>query len=161
MVLGGVVAFEMARQLREQGAEVGALLLIDSRAPRPGAGRPDDPGLLAAFAADMARGSGGDLTDPALVAELGTERLGRLWEVFRANCRALAEYAPRPYPGQLTLVRAGLPTRRTRRWAGASWPPGGVSVHVPARGSLQPAGDAHGGRPGRNLDAAIPEDGRR
>jgi thioesterase domain-containing protein len=102
--LGGVVAFEMARQMREQGQTVATLALIDSFAPssRPGASRPDDAWIRSAFAADLVRSSGG----ADLEAELGTGRMQRLLRVFRANALAMADFAPRPQPGHLILYRA-------------------------------------------------------
>jgi amino acid adenylation domain-containing protein len=126
--LGGVVAFEMARQLEAQGETIAALVLIDSQAPRPGAAPPDEETLRAAFADDLARSAGGDA---ALVGALGPQQRDRLWRVFRANRRALAEYRARPYRGRLTLVRAGRPGRRgdrTMGWSGLAL--GGVSAHV-------------------------------
>ncbi len=84
--LGGLVAFEMARQIREAGDEVATLALFDTGAPGTNPDRPVDPAavelgreiaalgraeleadesadaeLLAAFAADLASAFGGDL----------------------------------------------------------------------------------------------------
>jgi pimeloyl-ACP methyl ester carboxylesterase len=58
--MGGVVAFEMARQLTERGERVELLALIDTASPvlwgqDP---EPDEAGLVAAFALDLARLSG-------------------------------------------------------------------------------------------------------
>jgi amino acid adenylation domain-containing protein len=85
--LGGLVAFEMAQQLRQGGREVATLALFDVPAPAPDAARKplppgvarqlrelvaslvpgtgdvagDDPSLLAEFVAELARGSGRDV----------------------------------------------------------------------------------------------------
>jgi amino acid adenylation domain-containing protein len=66
--MGGLVAFEMARQLRQEGETLALLALFDTYAPTtnpPPAGQDlpanDDQFLLAAFAADMGRLMGKDL----------------------------------------------------------------------------------------------------
>jgi thioesterase domain-containing protein len=136
--LGGVVAFEMARQLQELGQEVASLILIDSRAPAA-VGRPatiDDAGLETAFLLDVARGpvgQGRDETMARLSAEFGPDRLRRLQDVFKANALALSGYLPRPYPGRLALVRAGGHALEgllepTLGWGALA--AGGVSTHV-------------------------------
>ena len=51
---GGVVAFEMARQLEQQQQDVGALILIDSWATRHSGEQYDHADLLARFIADTA-----------------------------------------------------------------------------------------------------------
>jgi thioesterase domain-containing protein/acyl carrier protein len=113
--LGGVVAFEMARQLEEAGEAVATLALIDSRAPGDGS-RPsiDDAQLRAAFLVDLARGRGEAVpagavatTSWRLAAELGPERLRNLEAVFRANTRALLGYRPAPIAGRALLFRTG------------------------------------------------------
>ncbi|HSN87635.1 MAG TPA: thioesterase domain-containing protein, partial [Thermoanaerobaculia bacterium] len=127
---GGVVAFEMARQLVERGERVDLLALIDTASPglwsqEP---EPDEAGLVATFAQDLARLSGVSVPDVDLsgydgdgalarVIELGKEagvlapgvelpELRRLFERFRANRRALSSYEPLPYSGEAVLFRA-------------------------------------------------------
>ncbi|MFL6332308.1 MAG: amino acid adenylation domain-containing protein, partial [Pyrinomonadaceae bacterium] len=136
---GGLVAFEMARQLREQGERVALLALIDSGVPAAAGAvgaAADDAELLARFVTDL----GGrfvqgrpaapvgvsldalrELTpdeqlravaEGAFAADLlpaygGLEQLKRLFEVFKANSGAAAAYAPKPYGGAVTLLRAG------------------------------------------------------
>ncbi|HJX29030.1 MAG TPA: thioesterase domain-containing protein, partial [Thermoanaerobaculia bacterium] len=134
--MGGVVAFEMARQLAEGGQGVEMLALIDTSPPvlwtrepeLPGQPESDASGLVAAFALDLARLSGAAVPDVdlsgldeegalALVLRLGREagaiapgvelsELRRLYERFRANRRALAGYEPAPYEGEAILFRA-------------------------------------------------------
>jgi thioesterase domain-containing protein len=129
---GGMVAFEMARQLTEAGHDVRLVFLIDCAVPTPRqAPLPDDDDeSLLAFAADLARTSGRGASselsrllqlDPRsitngtidrailsreIAAEIGPDRLRRLHGVFRANRRALDGYSPRPYRGSLTLIEA-------------------------------------------------------
>ena len=129
--LGGVIAFEMARQLQLEGHEVAPPILIDSRVPRDDrkAGVPTDIEIRSAFYLDLARGLSperiqemglsrfgtSDLEDlvhgraevPAsLVAEIGPERLERLEAVFKANTLALVRYTPQPFQGRVILLRA-------------------------------------------------------
>jgi thioesterase domain-containing protein len=129
--LGGIVAYEMARQLREAGETIDLLALIDARAPAPRQGDPgaDDLALLVAFAqnlglpldqlpltvADVQRLSPDErlarLVEQALrfrllPPDVGVEQLGHLFHVFAAHVRALERYTPRPYDGRLTLYRA-------------------------------------------------------
>ncbi|MEO6809941.1 MAG: amino acid adenylation domain-containing protein [Isosphaeraceae bacterium] len=124
--LGGVVAFEMARQLRAQGQGVAPLILIDSQPPGARAGSIDDRSLMTAFAIDLARGTGMVDLPPldrlralklrsveagiswlsAFAPDLGAERLRSLFEVFRANSLALSRYAPRLNPAPLILLRS-------------------------------------------------------
>ncbi len=128
--MGGVIAFEVARQLRTRGVEVGMLALVDSVAPD--LGRPyisgEEAALLGAFARDLGVGE-----DVAVEAERRARRSGTenalsslfqasrdhdagessmdgihlLWRVFRANLLALRDYRPEaPYPGPAMLIRA-------------------------------------------------------
>jgi amino acid adenylation domain-containing protein len=132
--MGGVLAFEMARQLRASGGEVEVLLLLDSTAPGhatyPRAEH--ESALLLEFARDFAALGGlNGQARPALgeIARAAPEeavqrllRLGRehdllpadleeddvrLWfEVFQSNHRAMAAYRPAVYPGRVVLLRA-------------------------------------------------------
>jgi thioesterase domain-containing protein len=131
--MGGIVAFEMARQLAAAGDDVPLLFLIDS--PVPSQGRfPrsfDDHQILVDFAADLARTAGREylasleqlrgldfeamrngslaraIEGSEIGREIGAERLQRLHGVYRANRLALEAYEPGPYPGRAVLVRAG------------------------------------------------------
>jgi len=95
---GGVVAFEMARQLRSAGAEIAPVVLIDSRAPGAIEIPADLPSLLAAFAADQ--GLSPD------VNALDVETLRPLFETFRSLLGMLRSYRPAPSPGPILLYRA-------------------------------------------------------
>ena len=130
--MGGVVAFEMARQLEERGQQVDALVLIDSRNPRLDAdllqmngfnfesfayhiGLPfdhrlnnefllslDDP---LAFLLEQARSAS------ALPLDVDLRQIRRLFDVFSANVEALRCYVPRPRAARMTLLRAGKQKR--------------------------------------------------
>ncbi|WP_342381799.1 non-ribosomal peptide synthase/polyketide synthase [Myxococcus stipitatus] len=131
--LGGVVAFEMARELERQGQRVEQLVLLDSFAPGDESleSEPDGALLLAGMALDLARTAGAEPTlRPELLMGLADEeqltRVAqharasgwlppevrdvdlRAWrDVTRANLRALSSYRPGPYGGgPVTLFRA-------------------------------------------------------
>jgi thioesterase domain-containing protein len=126
--IGGAIAYEMARQLRQGGHEVELLALLDSLAPvRSREGEPveeiAEPLLLAGLARDLGGLSGHPVAlDPAelsgldpeaglarvveraraagaLPPGLGEEQIGRLWRVFRANVRAVRAYVAEQYSG--------------------------------------------------------------
>jgi len=132
--LGGVVAFEMARQLSQLGQSVERLVLLDSwvpaLAPEVAFPAPGEASLLVAVAQDLARAVGRELCLPleelaplqpgarlsllleraravgALPADVGTPELGALISVFRAHALALQRYSPpRDYRGPVDLFR--------------------------------------------------------
>jgi thioesterase domain-containing protein/glycosyltransferase involved in cell wall biosynthesis len=115
--LGAIVAFEMARQLHASGEEIALLALLDSHPPlAPGedAGElEDDDALLARWAIELgAQDAGGVLMRlrelRLLPATAGPDDLRRGLRVYRAHRRAVLSYRPSdPYPGRLTLFRAG------------------------------------------------------
>jgi thioesterase domain-containing protein len=128
--MGGVVAFEMARQLEAQGQRVALLALMDASAPDPSrCAETDELTLIASFAQDM-----GLSLDQLAISEDELRRLGpdeqltylleqaslanvlppdielaqirRLFDVFMANVQAMLSYVPQPYAGRVTLFRA-------------------------------------------------------
>jgi amino acid adenylation domain-containing protein len=98
--MGGVVAFEMARQFLAQGEAVERVVLIDASAPT---GAPpqslDDAALAAHFTADLAAAG-------TAAADLPAADLERLRGVFIGNYRAMLQYRPEPLPVPLLLIRA-------------------------------------------------------
>jgi acyl transferase domain-containing protein/thioesterase domain-containing protein len=130
---GGIVAFEMARQLAQRGEQLSFLALLDSM-PFPqddAAGAlPDETLLLAWFAWELGRTSRREHTlsfetlaklDPEarlrdMLEQLGERRLAasdaalgdvrRLFELFRANVTALWRYRPGSYDGPMQVLRA-------------------------------------------------------
>ncbi|WXH33848.1 D-alanine--D-alanyl carrier protein ligase [Myxococcus stipitatus] len=131
--LGGVVAFEMARELERQGQKVARLVLLDSFTPEAEAPAraPDGALLLAGMAMDLARTAGAEpslgpellagLSDDEQIAQVAHYARASGWlppevrdvdlrawrDVTRANLRALAAYRPGPYGGgPVTLLRA-------------------------------------------------------
>ncbi|MEU2989651.1 non-ribosomal peptide synthetase [Streptomyces griseoincarnatus] len=126
--MGGVVAFEIARQLRERGAGPVALAIIDSSLPGPYP-HPDEQRIIELFTTDLAGLAGRPVPDldPALAGLPEAERVERLaktlaatglvpadvnprfiadrYRVFAANVRALYGYRPGRYDGPALLVR--------------------------------------------------------
>jgi thioesterase domain-containing protein len=127
---GGVVAVEMARQLRAAGEEVALLAILDTKpvatageAPEAAAPAEDaDSGfarfLGRAFALEPARFAG--LDDEAQLAvvldearragvvtgHFGADEARRLFRVWKANFRARRAYRARPWPGRALYLRA-------------------------------------------------------
>jgi amino acid adenylation domain-containing protein len=129
--LGGSIALEMARRLRARGEDVPLLALIDA-APFDTwgiRGDVDEATLLHLFLIDLQARTGSaaaDLDDlrvippeerfahalarakgaGAVPPEIDPARFEQLFRVFAANIRALLTYAPEPYEGPATLIRA-------------------------------------------------------
>jgi amino acid adenylation domain-containing protein len=124
--MGGIVAFEMARQLAARGEEVEQLTVLDVSTTGGAAGA-DEATVLAWFARDLAGLLGHPL--PAGLGEIPADAplpeafaraqaLGifpsdldfataaRRFEVFRHNLRLVEGYTGGPYPGRLQLFRA-------------------------------------------------------
>ncbi|MET9297463.1 amino acid adenylation domain-containing protein [Streptomyces sp. NPDC003077] len=132
---GGFVAFEMARQLRAAGDEVGRLVLLDTTALNPGRRlRTNDDALLGWFFWELLwLHRGGDSPLEIIPAELTTldekfdfiARLAvdegvlpagstgavvrRLFHVYEANWRAAFAYRPEIVDQDMTLIKAEEP----------------------------------------------------
>ncbi|HEX3531512.1 MAG TPA: AMP-binding protein, partial [Thermoanaerobaculia bacterium] len=128
--MGGLVAFEMARQLRADGQETELLALIDTLPPlSQNAVLPPatEDELIAWFAQDLARllGYTVGISPEELRAlpsqeklahvvhlghaagllpnDFGLAQIQPLFAAFAANLQASRSYAPQPYAGRLTL----------------------------------------------------------
>jgi len=157
--LGGVIAFEMAQQLRRQGHEVALLALLDSRAPiSPYDGTDeDDVTLLVEFVMDLGglftrdlpllyddlRQLGPDeqlysVLEQAKLANVippdaGFLHIRRLFHLFKANVRAARRYVPQPYPNRVTLLRANERLVEVHQDATGGWSElaiGGVELQM-------------------------------
>jgi amino acid adenylation domain-containing protein len=101
--LGGLVAYEMARQLRAGGEEVGLLVLFDTYATNP---KPVGLG-------DLLRGQV-KLTQLPDELRRKVRRTFLAWrlpeilkKIMRSNAQAGARYRLQPYDGKAVLLRAG------------------------------------------------------
>jgi thioesterase domain-containing protein/acyl carrier protein len=141
--MGGVVAFEMARQLQANGQKIALLAMVDTQSPNTEEKSTDDSNatLLIQYAQDFG------LPLPALISAsehlpqldpevqlsyvfqqvsaagilppgIDLHQLHRLFRVFRANVRAMQSYVPDPGSVQVTLFKATdkleFPTRTIR-----------------------------------------------
>ncbi|MGB7438932.1 MAG: alpha/beta fold hydrolase, partial [Candidatus Acidiferrum sp.] len=151
--MGGVVAFEMAQQLRAQDQRVALLALLDSRVPTPEETFPEEDAdaiLLVeryfgisfgpreslaehskdeqlAFILEHAKSAG------LVPAELDASQARRFVELLRSDLRATQNYGPHLYPGRVTLFKAsetlgGTSPDPTFGWS--EWASEGVEVHV-------------------------------
>ncbi|HVR98384.1 MAG TPA: YqcI/YcgG family protein, partial [Thermoanaerobaculia bacterium] len=126
---GGVVAFEMARRLRDLGEEVLLLALLDTTPPTRRIAV-DDEGMFLRFAHALAEGAGKDFAglSEEVLRRAPDERLGflveqgkqagflppdtglsevrRFMDVFQGNIAAGRAYIPGVYPEGLVLFRA-------------------------------------------------------
>ncbi|HEY8458907.1 MAG TPA: alpha/beta fold hydrolase, partial [Blastocatellia bacterium] len=123
--MGGIVAFEMSRQLRLRGERASLVALIDST-PVSGGFELDRLTLLIHFGRDLGippemieaareRFAGGRLDDSLgdilekavdlglLPNYLGAPAIGRLFSAFELNVKAMFEYTPGANPGPVSL----------------------------------------------------------
>jgi thioesterase domain-containing protein len=150
---GGVVAFEMARQMGQRGRPVALVALLDSwapgRVPLPAAAREDD--IVRLYLRDQAGLQGLDASwldgEPAgmdeaaaldwllarahetglLRASVRLAQVRPILDVYRANVRAHAAYRPRPGGVRLTLFRLHTSPDPTNGWSSLAGEP--VEVH--------------------------------
>jgi thioesterase domain-containing protein/acyl carrier protein len=167
---GGVVAYEMARQLQEQGQETEIVAIFEGYAPRRGSRREriwSSPGLIRQYIRNLpywwkdfvTLGLRGMWARTGRVMRMARRRLLRrmgreipvnlrsiidedtahIPEIHRRlmeiHVRAMMDYAPAPYAGQVHLFRvAGRSLTRTPDpWNGwGALAEGGVTVHIVA-----------------------------
>ena len=153
--MGGLIAWEMARQIVEQGETIGLLALVDTTPPSQyleADDREDDISMLARFALDMSRLLG---RDPAPLAERfshSTERdqwnmvqdalisygvltpmtaraeMTGLLDVFARNFLAVNNYSLHYSQQPVVFFRASeTPERLSRLWT--RWAGGGIQFH--------------------------------
>jgi len=116
--MGGIVAYEMAQQLRSHGESIALLALFDALPAWNSiefTGDPDAPETLSRFALELASILGKPHFDvpPRDFAELAElfqqdlhpAQLRESFEIFVANMRALQSYAPQKYAGHVVLFR--------------------------------------------------------
>ena len=140
--LGGVVAFEMAQQLRQQGHQIKLLALIDSYVPSHFPSDIDETQLMTLFTRDLSGIFGNPLTlekrqqresDSYQQLNFTLEQAKKLndlpahlkqqhqlWQVFKANRLAMTRYQPQSYIGQLIWFGAS-DSRITASQAVSEW----------------------------------------
>lgn len=120
--LGGNLAFAMARQLVQEGEQVELLALLDAGALPPHRDPTDEdflPIIMALFPGDdemtlerlrqmspeehFAYFSQRALKAGIVLPSFSQEMAGHVFDVFKANLKAMWEYRPGPYPGKITL----------------------------------------------------------
>jgi thioesterase domain-containing protein len=133
---GGLIALEMAQQLRAQGEKVPLLALLDTHLPSPDRKPPhvDPAQRMMEFAQENGLDLGPDdfrklppdvqltrFLDRARAANvvppgLGEEQIHRLQRrstrTFQAQVEAVQRYVARPYPGRITLFRCAETQRQ-------------------------------------------------
>jgi amino acid adenylation domain-containing protein len=155
--LGGVIAFEMARQLRAAGQEVAKVILIDSAAPATqGAAHLANEAVLVALARDLGGMFGRDIgishqvlenllpearldhilecarRADVLPPDVTPATLRRIVEVFKGNLEGYFRYLPVPQPGELVLIAADNPREPATDEVLAAWralATDGVAMH--------------------------------
>lgn len=151
--MGGVVAFEMAQQLRAQGQIVGLLAMFDGRIPTPDAifpeqdleavslveryfgisfgpmesltELPEDDQLVVIL--EQAKSSG------LVPAELDAPQARRFMKLLRSDLRATQNYQLHAYDGRIIFFKASETLENTSAdptmgWS--DWARGGVEVHI-------------------------------
>ncbi|MFL5384365.1 MAG: amino acid adenylation domain-containing protein, partial [Longimicrobiaceae bacterium] len=165
---GGVIAYEMARRLREAGDDVPLLVLLDTHAPNEDwrDRAPDEVDLYLQFTHDLAgvgaerleeleaelRAVAEDERLPALAgwiarsglpeAEATLAQIGRSVRVFAATLRAVNEHRLRDYPGDVLLLEVAESVSGLPRPEGAvaaAWRP-----HVRGRLEARTVRGTHG-----------------
>jgi thioesterase domain-containing protein/acyl carrier protein len=127
--MGGVIAFEIARQLQQQGQSVELLALVDSYAPSATPAPATFANDFAGFALQLGFGyerimaAGGAIlalpqveqlayllaeakTSGLLAPDTTREEFNIMWETFNAHSQMLARYCGGRYKGKITLFRA-------------------------------------------------------
>jgi amino acid adenylation domain-containing protein len=154
--MGGLIAFEMARQLNQHGERVGRLVLFDTHPPpqnRDAIVERDELPILVRFAADMSRLIGkdqGDLQeqfhtldinkqramlldalkrDAVLAEDAPEEEMDHLLSVFTRNAMAVDRYCLQRCEQRIVLFRAAeahAPKQLAQQWR--RWAAGGVEL---------------------------------
>jgi thioesterase domain-containing protein/acyl carrier protein len=132
--MGGLIAFEMAQQLKEQGEQIELLALMDTRIINQAVRRaPIDDldltvgfGLLLGLSAEQLRLSSQHLleleaeeqfeyvvekakTAGVVVPEIDFTQIKHLFHVVKLHVQARKDYVPKAYQGRITLFRAAEP----------------------------------------------------
>jgi len=140
--IGGVIAYEVAQQLRERGETVELLLLLDAwcptgdgRVPRRSLGRWLAPRRIVDKSVELVRAGASflaELPNPPPAARPWPLELWQRLTVPREvkrHMEACMRYRPRPYPGQVTIVASAASLRRGLADPWRALASGGTVVH--------------------------------
>lgn len=142
--MGGLIAFEMARQLEVQGERTSSLVVVDAVLPYPvvGATVLTEDALVARMITDLTGDAVGrslsldsagafDLLRERgiLPVETSKETWLRLFEVYSAHLRAIDMYTPGPYCGKIRVIQASVNSGVSED-PGASWRQAGLNVEI-------------------------------
>jgi thioesterase domain-containing protein len=108
---GGLVALEMARQLRRDGEEIALLAVLDSFPPDPALVPPRPP------LSPLLRVK--DAVGLAVTGLVPTPGIGQYWRFHRQSHFLSRRYRPEPYAGRTLVLVAESPEREVR----AQWGP--------------------------------------
>ncbi|HEX2807372.1 MAG TPA: AMP-binding protein, partial [Kineosporiaceae bacterium] len=123
---GGILAFEMAQQLRRDGEVVGLLTILDSFPP--------DPELVPAGPNLSPLGRVKDAVGLAVTGLVPTPGIGQYWR-FHRQCQFLARrYHSKPYPGRTLVMVSGSAEQNAR----SQWGP-----HLTGNWQIQAIGGDH------------------
>jgi thioesterase domain-containing protein len=153
--MGGLVAWEMAQQLKKEGEAIDLLTLIDTNPPsryREANDRTDEMSILARFALDMCRLVGRDprplaeqfsrsneqdqwkmvqealCTYGVLAPETAHAEMTALLGVFTRNSLAMNNYVLSPAEQPIVFFRSSeAPERLSESWT--TWAGGGIQFH--------------------------------
>jgi thioesterase domain-containing protein/acyl carrier protein len=149
--LGGLIVFEMARQLHALGEQTALVAIIDAGMIKPGETFDEDdfvPMLLQLFPDDL-RPTEEELKNLPADQQLDFFRVRaerarlvaindspiedqHVFQVFQANITALVDYRPQPFAGKLTLFRArqdATPMHSEQYMGWGPWALGGIEEH--------------------------------
>ncbi len=151
--LGGNLAFAMACQLAQEGQQVELLALVDSGALPPERDPTEEdflPIIMALFPGDEEMTlerlrqmspqehfeyfSRRALKAGIVLPQFSPEMAGHVFDVFKANLKAMWEYRPRRYPGKITLFASmqqpeQIEVARDPQLGWGAYAAGGVEVH--------------------------------
>jgi thioesterase domain-containing protein len=152
--MGGVIAYEMARQLEAQGQQVSLLALLDARPVTSvdDAAQWDELTLLTSFAHDLGLPVDGLQLSTDELAKLDSDELlsyvlqraveagvvpgdiqlahaRRLFEVFKINVQAMQNYRPEASSTRVTLFKAGEQEEADETMGWGALTSGEIEIH--------------------------------
>jgi amino acid adenylation domain-containing protein len=156
--MGGIIVFEMGRQLKTRGQDVAMLALVDATiaVTNKQFEQADETAFLTMFMTDLMQSSGSielnpkhlkrlgpdeqlaTLLENAKKAEIippsiGVEQLRNLLLIFKENILATWQYVPEVYPGNIILFRAEeqpLELSKYKNLGWDDWASEGVEEHL-------------------------------